>query len=69
MSPAGEPDENDLAIQRARHRLDAAYRDLMAAVAEGFDAGKGPSRIARYAGGTSPMVRGPSMKFHTAGPG
>jgi len=50
MIQAGEPDGNDLAIQRARHRLDTAYRDLMAAIGDGLKAGKGPSRISRYAG-------------------
>lgn len=50
MIKPGEPDDNDLAIQRARRRLDTAYRDLMAAISEGFAAGKGPSRLSRYAG-------------------
>lgn len=46
----GEPDEFDVAVQRARRRLDAAYRDLLAAVSSALAAGHGPSRIARYAG-------------------
>jgi len=50
MSHPGEPDELDLAVQRARRRFDTAHRDLMAAISAEFAAGRGPSRIARYAG-------------------
>lgn len=46
----GEPDELDLAVQRARRRFDTAYRALIAAIEAEFTAGRGPSRIARYAG-------------------
>lgn len=50
MIDRGEPDELDLAVQRARRRMDAAYRDLLAAIEAEYEAKRGPSRIARYAG-------------------
>lgn len=50
MIDRGEPDDLDIAVQRARKRMDAAYRDLLGAIEAEYYAGRGPSRIARYAG-------------------
>ncbi len=56
MTDIGEPDELDLKIERARRRLDTAHADLMAAIREALDSGRGPSRIARHAGWTKEYV-------------
>ena len=63
MIDRGEPDELDLAVQRARRRMDAAYRDLLAAIEAEYAAKRGPSRIARYAGYSREHV----AKLHAAG--
>lgn len=56
MTETGEPDELDLKIERARKRLDTAHADLMAAIREALDDGRGPSRIARHAGWTKEYI-------------
>jgi DNA-binding phage protein len=62
MIDRGEPDELDLAVQRARRRMDTAYRDLLAAIEAEYEAKRGPSRIARYAGYSREHV----SKLHAA---
>jgi hypothetical protein len=56
MAETGEPDELDIKIERARHRLDSAHADLMAAIREALGEGRGPSRIARHAGWTKEYI-------------
>ena len=56
MTDAGEPDELDWRIQRARKRYDTARDHLMALIGEALDAGRGPSRIARHAGWTREYI-------------
>ena len=56
MADIGEPDELDLKIERARRRLDTAHTDLMEAIREALDGGRGPSRIARHAGWTKEYI-------------
>ncbi len=56
MTDAGEPDELDQRIHRARKRYDAARDHLMAVIGEALAAGRGPSRIARHAGWTREYI-------------
>jgi len=49
MPDAREPDELDLKLQRARRKLDAGRDELLVAIRENLDAGRKPTRIARYA--------------------
>lgn len=48
MADADEPDELDVRIERARKRMDAARRDLMAGIHEALERGRSPARIARH---------------------
>jgi hypothetical protein len=45
-----EPDEVDLKIERARARMDRGRVDLISAIREALDAGRGVTRIGRHAG-------------------
>jgi len=56
MTDAGEPDELDLKIERARKRLDSAHAELMSLIREALGGGRGPSRIARHAGWTKEYI-------------
>lgn len=49
MADHGEPDELDKRIERARNKMDTGRSELMAAIREALAAGRGPSRIGRYA--------------------
>lgn len=47
---SGEPDELDLKLERARARMDRGRADLLSAIREALDTGRGVTRIARHAG-------------------
>ena len=48
MADADEPDDLDRRIERARKRMDAARRDLMAGIGEALELKRTPARIARW---------------------
>jgi DNA-binding phage protein len=56
MTEADEPDELDQKIARARKRMDGGRADLLTAIREALEAGRGPSRIARHAGWTREFI-------------
>lgn len=49
MADTTEPDDLDRRIERGRKRMDAGRAELLAAIHDALAAGRGPSRIARYA--------------------